>query len=204
MDNTLNAAYYILTKYKDTTPLKLQKLLYYLKVWGLVAGENLVDGKFKKWDHGPVNPEVYHKFKEFKGSPIVLPKNLESKAPFGQKQKAVADFILDCYAQYPAVTLSAMTHSDEPWIKTAKDKTISDKSIKNYYSKLPFANNFPFNPDKKPFYPVLTDTHYAYIFDMNSKDAALAQVYPSYEVYKAMQKTASEELQKLLKALDSK
>ncbi len=78
---------------------------------------------------------------------------------------------------------------------------ILEKSLLSYYSKLPFAKNFPFDPEKKPFYPVLTDNHYAYIFDMSAKDAAAAQVYPSYKVYKAKQKAASEELQKLLKSL---
>ncbi len=76
--------------------------------------------------------------------------------------------------------------------------------MKEYYSKLAFANNFPLDFDKKPFYPVLTDNHYAFIFDMNAKDAASAQVYPSYKVYKAKQEAASKELQELLKSLERK
>ncbi len=51
---------------------------------------------------------------------------------------------------------------------------------------------------------MLTDAHYAYIFDMNKKDSAAAQVYPSYKFYKAKQKTAKEKLRKLLKSLERK
>jgi len=204
MDNTLDVAYYVISKYEQVTPLKLQKLLYYLKAWGLVAGENLFDGEFKKWVHGPVNLEVYHKFKEFKKDPIKLPKSIKMKIPFKGDQKATADFILACYAQFPAVTLSAMTHSEEPWIQATENGTISHKSLKAYYSKLSFAKNFPFDPVNKPFYPVPTDTLYAYIFDMNPKDAASTSVYPSYKVYRKKQKDANEELQNLLKHFDRK
>lgn len=204
MDNTLNVAYYVLSKYDNVTPLKLQKLLYYLKAWGLVAGENLFEGEFEKWTHGPVNAEVYHKFKDFKSDAIAFSKGIEFIAPFKGEEKTIADFILDCYAQYSAVTLSAMSHADLPWKNTQAGQVISEKSLLSYYSSLPFAKNFPFDADKKPFYPVPTDTHYAYIFDMNSKDAASAQVYPSYKEYKAKQKAASEELQKLLKHLGPK
>lgn len=204
MDNTLNVAYYIVSKYGNVTHLKLQKLLYYLKVWGVVAGENLVDGKFKKWSYGPVNPDVYDAFKKFENQ-VITPESQPSAAPpFAGEQKILADFILDCYAQYSAVTLSAMSHFDEPWISAGKNETISESSIKLYNGKLPFAQNFPFDPEKKPFYPVLTDTHYAYIFDMTAKDAKAAQVYPSYKVYKAKQETAAKELQKLLKSLERK
>lgn len=204
MDNTLNVAYYILSEYSGVTHLKLQKLLYYLKAWGLVAGENLVSGEFKKWARGPVNQDVYNTFKKFKGEVITLSKGQATKSPYAGEQKVLADFILDCYAQYSAVTLSAMTHFDEAWINADQNATISNGSIKAYYSKLPFAKNFPFDPEKKKFYPVLTDTHYAYMFDMSAKDAKTAQVYPSYNFYKAKQESANKELLKLLKSLERK
>ena len=61
MSGIYELPHYILATYADykITPLKLQKLLYYAKVWGIVAGEELYQGEFKKWTHGPVNTEVY-------------------------------------------------------------------------------------------------------------------------------------------------
>jgi len=194
-----NVAYYVLSEYDGITPLKLQKLLYYLKAWGLVASKNLFDGKFEKWTHGPVNAEVYRMFKDFKGDTIKLPTEFKFKEPFSGEQKITADFILDCYSQYSAITLSAMSHADMPWKNTQPGKAITDKSLVSYYSSLPFAKNFPFDPDNKPFYSVPTDIHYAYIFDMSKKDAVSAQVFPSYKEYKAKQRIASSELQKILK-----
>jgi len=198
MDNTLNVAYYVVSKYDDITPLKLQKLLYYLKVWGLIAGKNLFDGNFEKWPHGPVNARVYHKFKEFQSEPITLPPWLKFNDPFKGEEKVTADFILDCYAQYSGGTLSAMSHADLPWRNTQTGKMISEKIMRSFYSCLLFAKNFPFDAENKPFYPVPTDTHYAFAFDMNQKDAVIAQVFPSFKEYKAMQEATSRELQILL------
>lgn len=48
-----------------------------------VALDSLLDGKFKKWPHGPVNVDVYHEFKEYKGEAIALPKKHPAKMPFG-------------------------------------------------------------------------------------------------------------------------
>ncbi len=199
-----DVAYYILSKYDNVTPLKLQKLLYYLKSWGLVAGEKLFNGKFEKWNYGPVNAEVYHKFKEFKSDAIVFAEGAKFKAPFKGQQKLTADFILDCYTQYSAATLSAMSHADLPWKNTKSGKVISDKSLLDYYSSLPFAKNFPLDLENKPFYSVPTDIHYAYIFDMSPEDAGSAQVHPSYKEYKAKREAASKDLQKLLKSFERK
>lgn len=62
-----HAAYYIIENYHSIqggiTPLKLQKLLYYLKVWGIVSGKELLEsGQFKAWKNGPVNSYVYHQY----------------------------------------------------------------------------------------------------------------------------------------------
>ena len=47
--------------------LKLHKLLYYVQAWHLAFyGERLFDGGFQAWIHGPVNREIYDRFKETK------------------------------------------------------------------------------------------------------------------------------------------
>jgi uncharacterized phage-associated protein len=191
-------AAYIVKNYDNISPMKLQKLLYYVKAWGIVSGENLLDAAFEKWTYGPVNSVVYQAFKSYANQ--FIPQSMVEKANLPKENKKTIDFILDCYASYTAVTLSAMTHEDEPWKKTSVNKVISDKSIKLYYSKLPFANNFPFNP-KNPFYPVQTDLHYAYIFDMTKKDADSLSVYPSFNAYQQQVGKANKDFQKLLKKL---
>lgn len=180
----LSLAYYILHNFKDVSPMKLQKLLYYVKVWGLVGKQPLLDAPFQKWQYGPVNDEVYQKFKHCGSGKIFYshphPFLLEPEP----QEKKMVDFILDCYAPFDATTLSSMTHQDVPWKKTPLNHIISEKLMLDYYSKLPFAKNFPFD-ESKPFYPVETDFHYAYIFDMDEKSVE-ALHYPSFTKYKQL------------------
>jgi uncharacterized phage-associated protein len=47
--------------------LKLQKLLYYVQAWHLAFfGKPLFEGHFQAWVHGPVNREIYDRFKDEK------------------------------------------------------------------------------------------------------------------------------------------
>lgn len=162
--------------------MKLQKLLYYVKVWGLVGKQTLVSQPFEKWQYGPVNPEVYQKFKHYGSGTISCSDPLHPEPPPGEKK--TIDFILECYAPFDAVTLSSMTHQDLPWKKTPINQIISEELILDYYSKLPFAKNFPFD-ETKPFYPVETDFHYAFIFDMDEKSVETLH-YPSFTQYKRL------------------
>ena len=66
----IDLAYYILNNYQEAskggiTPLKLQKLLYYIYVWGIVSNNKIIDAKFQKWSYGPVIKEVYQEFSSF-------------------------------------------------------------------------------------------------------------------------------------------
>lgn len=73
MNNNINDIVdYIINRFErggknDLTMLKLQKLLYYAQAWYLVnKGKNkrLFIGKFEAWVHGPVNREIFNRFKE--------------------------------------------------------------------------------------------------------------------------------------------
>ena len=185
--------YYILENYSSVeggiTPLKLQKLLYYTKAWGLVSGELHVNGQFKAWKNGPVNGYIYHEFKEYGDQPI--PKH--EAGPVSPNQKNLIDFILESYAHFDAITLSSMTHQEDPWKKTSKNEVISDQVIKEFYSQQPFANNFPIIEDK-PYYPVYTDFMHSFTFDFEEGDEAKEIVFDSFEEYKEMMKDSKEEL----------
>ncbi len=197
----LSLAYHVLNTFHDISPMKLQKLLYYVKVWGLVGKQPILDASFEKWKYGPVNQEVYQKFKHCGSSKIPY----SDPHPFlhepTPEEKKTVDFILECYAPFDAITLSSMTHQDVPWKKTALNHIISEKLMLDYYSKLPFAKNFPFD-ESKPFYPVETDFHYAYIFDMDAKSAE-ASHYPSYTKYKQLMHQSMAMLENSLSNINS-
>jgi uncharacterized phage-associated protein len=197
--NAKNLAAYILKKFEHApvTPLKLQKLLFYTKVWGIVAEKDLVEGDFEKWEYGPVNPEVYHAYKVHDNSPIPAPDYYVS--PPQGKEKALIDFILEAYMPYSAIALSSMTHEEEPWKETPEGDVISSETIYDYYSTHPFAKNLkPFNPDHGPYYPVQTDLWHSFVMDMNQEDAESGAVYDSFETFKEEMSEAKKDTQEML------
>ena len=54
------------------TNLKLQKLLYYAQGCVMaLTDEPLFDEDIQAWEHGPVVPEIYHKYKSYGKSGIM-------------------------------------------------------------------------------------------------------------------------------------
>jgi len=90
-----------------------------------------------------------------------------------------------------------MTHEEEPWEATPKNEVIGDEFIKQYYSTLAFAKNFPVQTDK-PYYPVYTDFMYSFIFDFQEGDEAKEVVFDSFDEYKQMMKQSKKELNNII------
>ena len=175
-------AHYIINNFSASstdaiTPLKLQKLLYFLHAWGLVSDNLIAEQIFYKWKFGPVNKDIYAEFKVYGSGKI--PANPDISIKLSSNEKIFTDFVISNYVKYSALTLSALTHEDQPWIETQDNDIIPDQVIKNYYSKLAFKNNFPVE-DNKPFYPVETDMHYAFVLDIHNP---ITQPYKSYKDY---------------------
>jgi len=199
--NIIDLSYYIINYLHGDAPvsasithLKLQKLLYYLKVWGLVADNDLVEGNFYHWDYGPVNTTVFKTFTDFDNKEL-KPSPLISNNPT-EDEKFFINFILLSYGSFSAFQLSKMTHSEEPWEKTPQNAIISPELIKQYYSNKNFAKNFPINLDG-PYYPVETNSHYSYIFDMD--DSEQEEIYyNSFHEYLKSVSSTNEELDDFL------
>lgn len=182
--NALTLASYILGKYPDKsiTPMKLQKLAYYSKVWTLVAGENIVAAEFEKWDFGPVNCLIFKNFKKY--SKTVIPFEVEWNSELPPEQDELLTFILDNYVDFSAFALSAMTHNEAPWVVTPKNGVISDKLIVDYYSQQPFAKNFSADGLKNGKFHILkSDNWHSFTLDMSPDEAGDFESYSSYEEY---------------------
>ncbi len=194
MHNIFHIADYVVDNYSDypggITPMKLQKLLYYLKAWGIVAEVPVVSESFKKWKYGPVNHEIYVKYQLYGAQPIA--KNVVPVTLFESKE--FVDFVLQSYVPYSALTLSALTHEEMPWQQTEINDVINDELIKSYYKSLHFAKNFPLKPGA-PYYPVLTDMYFSFIMDMDQTKVK-PPVYPSFEYYKTLTGKAQAEIAK--------
>lgn len=199
--NALQAAKYILnhpmSESVNISPLKLQKLLYYVKVWSIIDNKpNVIASRFVKWTYGPVNTAVYHEYKKYGSNPI--PKNKDfPKDLLSDDEKLTVDFILENYLPIDAISLSLMSHKEDPWLQASNSGNINKDVIKNYYLKLPFSNNFPLDLKNNTFYPLFTNSSYAFFADMSLDEMNKLIPYESYEYYKKIKKNSNNELDRI-------
>lgn len=95
------------------TNLKLQKLVYYAQAWSLaLRDEPLFPEKIKAWVHGPVVPQLYHRFKDFGAGPINLKPDLPA---IDADEQDLLDDVLEVYLGFSSWDLERLTHDEEPW-----------------------------------------------------------------------------------------
>lgn len=122
----------------DVTNLKLNKLLYFIEVEFLTRLKKpLFNNNFRAWLHGPVYPEVYHRFK-YNGSDIITPDN-NYEGSLNREQKKIIDTVLKDkgYVYRSAFELRNESHREGPWAEVRKkgeDAKIEDQDIIDYYS----------------------------------------------------------------------
>jgi uncharacterized phage-associated protein len=135
-------ALYALDKQGDITAMKLQKLTFYVKAWGLVWDEEeIFPEHFEAWANGAISPELYRAHHgQFKVDPGTFatsnPDNIASH------HKETIDSVLDFYGKYTAQQLIDINHQETPWRKARADckpgdhctNVITTASIAEYYS----------------------------------------------------------------------
>lgn len=113
--------------------LKLQKLLYYAQGCTLaLTGEPLFDDEILAWEHGPVVPEIYHKYKKNEANGIPYDSNFDY-CSLDSRTAAILEEVYQEFGQYSAWKLRNMTHQETPWKKTKKNDVISNELIKDYF-----------------------------------------------------------------------
>lgn len=125
--------------------LKLQKLCYYAQAWALALGDPPLFGeRIEAWAHGPVIPELYHRFKKYKWNAID-PSEVSSD-PYQDLHAQDIGFLGDIWAKYGGLSakqLERLTHSESPWKDAygdtrpggACDVEIGHQAMKDYYSR---------------------------------------------------------------------
>lgn len=139
--SVFDVAKYFLSK-EAMTPKKLQKLCYYAEAWrhtlyhcGLIN-----DSHFEAWVHGPVSPDLYQNYKEYKWMEIE-----QETCPevFDQKDLEFLESVWNTYGEFSANDLEAMTHAELPWKKARGNLgpyengsvRISGIDMREYYDK---------------------------------------------------------------------
>lgn len=105
--------------------LKLQKLCYYAQGFHLaIFNTPLFNEEIEAWAHGPVVPELYHRFKVF-GSGSITPENYPVYLTHQQSQ--LIDEVYTVFGQYSAWKLRNMTHDEPTWANHERDADIIPK-----------------------------------------------------------------------------
>lgn len=139
------------------TNKKLQKLLYYVKAWGIVYFQDgIIDDDFEAWVHGPVCRAVYNEYKDYKYNPLSIDYNGISSSEYikkfrelhGINQKEndkidLIDAVFNKYSIHTSLELELLSHSELPWINARSglspaetgNNVISEIDILEFYSK---------------------------------------------------------------------
>lgn len=125
----------------EVTPMKLQKLLYYVCVkYVRKTGTLPVYERFEVWKYGPVIPSVYFEFKPFGASPIKgYACNAKKKSVMVDEDanpllKSCIDSIWDKLKTYDGVDLAKRTHQKgSGWYSAYqnKEEIISTEEMKH-------------------------------------------------------------------------
>ena len=119
------ARYLIWLAYKEPerapiTHLHLQKLLYYMQGWSLaMRGRPIFDEAIEAWKYGPVVPEVYKKFADYKAESF--PASEGREGALGPDDAGFVESVWGHYKRYSANELRRMTHSERPWLEARGD-----------------------------------------------------------------------------------
>lgn len=118
----------------DVSNLKLQKLCYYAQgLMTAMRGEPLFREDIAAWDHGPVVPSLYRKYKGHGSQPIPIVVDFDA-SQIAEADRKVLDDIYEYYGQFSPWRLRNMTHEEKPWIDGYKsDKRISIDALIDFF-----------------------------------------------------------------------
>jgi len=123
-DKMLRVIAYVFKKLEEVTPLMLQKLLYFIQgIYSALYGRPIFQEDCQAWVHGPVYPEVYELFRDFKYNPIDDARFalFEGTADaLTEEEKNVIDLVVNTFGMYGGKVLERITHNEEPWQEARK------------------------------------------------------------------------------------
>lgn len=123
-DKMVRVIAYVFEKLEEVTPLMLQKLLYFIQgIYSALYGRPIFGEDCRAWVHGPVYPEVYELFRDFKYNPIDDARFalFEGTADaLTEDEKNVIDLVVNTFGMYGGKVLERITHNENPWKEARK------------------------------------------------------------------------------------
>jgi uncharacterized phage-associated protein len=119
------------------TNMRLNKLMYFAQAWSLVLFDKpLFSETIKAWEHGPVIPSIYHKYRRGR-NPIVRTDPSFSIDMLDAKEQELLLAVIAKYGIFSTYRLRNITHRPgSPWESARTgNKIIEIEKIKEYFKK---------------------------------------------------------------------
>lgn len=139
---------YVFEKLEEVTSLMLQKLLYFIQgIYSALYGRPVFEEDCRAWIHGPVYPEVYELFRDFKYNPIDDARFAlfeRASDALTEEEKSVIDLVVNTFGIYGGKVLERITHNEAPWKEARKgygdgissSELLSKERIMKYYETI--------------------------------------------------------------------
>ena len=116
--------------------LKLQKLAYYAQGFSLAIFKSpLFEEPIEAWIHGPVVPDLYHRFSEHRSASIPMTEDFDPDT-IDKDARELLDEVYEVYGQYSGWKLRNMTHEELPWKNAPVQSEITHESMGEYFTTL--------------------------------------------------------------------
>jgi uncharacterized phage-associated protein len=144
-EKMLRVIFYVFESLEEVTPLMLQKLLYFIQgVSYALYGRPMFVEDCEAWIHGPVYPEVYELFRDFKYNPIEDARFAifeSTEDTLTSDERKVIDLVVNTFGLYGGKVLERIAHNEMPWKKARRgyadnipsNEPLTKESIKLYY-----------------------------------------------------------------------
>ena len=126
--------------------IKLQKLCYYAQAWSYALhNEPIIIGNFEAWVHGPVNRELWTRFRDIAYRDITIDDFSENDiGVFTCCENNLLDLVWNTYGEYSGYQLESLSHTERPWLEQRKglstyeasNRVIDPNTMKSYYRNL--------------------------------------------------------------------
>ena len=138
---------YVFEKLEEVTPLMLQKLLYFIEGESYALNKKpMFYESCQAWVHGPVYPEVYDIFRDFKYNPIEDARFAifeGTEDALTNEERRVIDLVVNTFGEYSGKVLERITHEETPWKLARKgyadnipsNEPILMEDIEDYYTE---------------------------------------------------------------------
>ncbi len=135
---------FLLNQCEDITPLALQKALYYIQGFYFSFYKTyLFSEECQAWVHGPVYPDIYFRYRDYKFDPIVYNDEIDD-AILSLSEKSIFESVVKHICCYSGKVLEKFTHSETPWLLARgklpetelSDRIISREEIGKYFDSV--------------------------------------------------------------------